>query len=310
MKKQLLAILLSGFSLLCLAQSWEVTPAEYEFSMNIIGQVSINGEIADDAVNYVGAFIGDVCVGVCSPIKRQDKYELFFLTVYSNQSSGDNVVFKFVDANATETLISNTVSFFSDGVIGNTKDPFVWFDTEEYASTDILSFSLVEQNSAAVINAEKHTIHISIKQGTSLTNLAPQFTLPPGAEATVNTVEQESGVTSNDYSSDVVYLVTGADASSANWTVTVSVVSSNSVEQLSSDVISVYPNPVYDVITIDMKNSMFEQIKIYDIEGKLVLTRLCEQAYFDMDVSFFEKGIYYLCFIGDKDVFKYKLIKK
>jgi len=300
MKKQILVLTLTAISFISFAQPWTVNPAEYEFTMNIIGQVSISGTIEDNASNYIGAFVDDVCVGVCSPVEDAGEYKLFYLTVYSNQSSDETVEFKFVDASETETLISNTVVFESDGIIGDADAPFIWFDTEEYASTDILEFSFNEQVSPAEINTTAHTVSVLVENGTDLTNLIPDFLLAPGATAEVNSVQQESGVTANDYSSDVVYVITGADESTANWTITVTVDESG-IDDFDSEMVSVYPNPASDYIIISSDNFINYHVQIIDQKGKILLTNKLLEENLKLSISELSKGLYFIIFVNEKN---------
>lgn len=306
MKKQILVIVFTAISFISFAQPWTVNPAEYEFTMNIVGQVSISGTVEDNAANYIGAFVDDVCVGVCSPVEDAGEYKLFYLTIYSNQSSGETVEFKFVDESENEILISNTVVFESDGIIGDADTPFIWFDTEEYASNDILEFSFDEQVSPAEINETAHTVSVMVEYGTDLINLIPDFTLAPGATAEVNSVDQESGVTANDYSSDVIYIVTGADESTENWTVTVTI-DDSAIDDYNSEIISVYPNPASDYLFIDSETNEFSKLKIIDQTGKILFIQDLAENNSKISISQLSEGVYYLIIINESNE---KLTKK
>ena len=87
----------------------------------------------------------------------------------------------------------------------------------EESITDILAFTLAEQTRAATINNTGKTVAIEVVNGTSLTSLTPGITVSPGA--TSDPASESTG----DYSSAVTIVVTGGDASTENWTVTVSV---------------------------------------------------------------------------------------
>ncbi len=90
--------------------------------------------------------------------------------------------------------------------------------------TDILtySFGMPPQTGDAAINSSLHTIGIEVEAGTDITNLVATFTLSDGATAKVGNVDQESGVTANDFSSPVTYTITAEDGTTTqDWTVTV-----------------------------------------------------------------------------------------
>jgi hypothetical protein len=79
---------------------WSVNPNDYEFSMNVTGQVQILGAFQEDEDDIVGAFIGDLCVGVGSPeyVRELNAYYLF-LDVYGNAAQKNRpVTFKLWDA--------------------------------------------------------------------------------------------------------------------------------------------------------------------------------------------------------------------
>ena len=97
-------------------------------------------------------------------------------------------------------------------------------DPNSCTDTEILSFSFNEQKGSTTINKTTRTITLAVRYGTSLTSLIASFTLSAGASAKVNGVAQQSGVTANNFTNDVIYAVTAADGvTTQNWTVSVSV---------------------------------------------------------------------------------------
>jgi hypothetical protein len=74
---------------------WSVNPADFESSMNIIGQIKIAGVFQEDEDDILAAFIGDLCVGVASPL-------------YNDYS---NTYFVFIDVWGNETHINQTLTF-------------------------------------------------------------------------------------------------------------------------------------------------------------------------------------------------------
>lgn len=81
---------------------------------------------------------------------------------------------------------------------------------------NIVSFSLVEQTSSAVIDINTQTINIQVTNGTNLTALTPTITLSSGAM-----ISPLSGV-SQDFSTSVIYTVTASDFITVKyWTITV-----------------------------------------------------------------------------------------
>lgn len=87
-------------------------------------------------------------------------------------------------------------------------------------ATDIIAFSINGNN--GVIDASAETVNLEVASGTVLSDLVADFNLSDGATVTVNGTNQETGITSNDFTNAVVYSVTAADGVTTNdWTVTV-----------------------------------------------------------------------------------------
>ncbi len=74
---------------------------------------------------------------------------------------------------------------------------------------------------SGTIGNVNHTVDVSAPSDTNVTALVASFTLPFGATATVNGVAQFDGVTLNDFSAPVSYVITAQDGTQATWTVTV-----------------------------------------------------------------------------------------
>jgi subtilisin-like proprotein convertase family protein len=85
---------------------------------------------------------------------------------------------------------------------------------------EIVLYSFPEQESAAVIDSVNQTVNIMVDWEADLTNLTAEFELSPGASAVVNAVDQESGITSNNFSSPAEYDVTSINGMvTKTWTI-------------------------------------------------------------------------------------------
>ena len=91
------------------------------------------------------------------------------------------------------------------------------------SENDFLSFSFQVQTGPAVVSHVDHKIDIEVFNGTVPTNLIATFTISLCASSTVNSVNQVSGVTGNDFSDSVTYLITAEDGTAQEWIVTVTV---------------------------------------------------------------------------------------
>ena len=131
-----------------------------------------------------------------------------------------------VSAGASASPASGTSGDYSSAVTitvtaedGTTTKGWTVNVTEAPASTtDILTFTMPGQTSAADINSDDHTVTIEVAEGTDVTSLAPTFTISEGA--TSDPVSETEG----DYTNPVIITVTAEDGTtSQDWTVTVSV---------------------------------------------------------------------------------------
>ncbi|MFZ5642893.1 MAG: S-layer homology domain-containing protein [Bacillota bacterium] len=91
------------------------------------------------------------------------------------------------------------------------------------SAKEITAFSFAGQTGAAVINSATGTIAIEVANGTDLTGLVATFSLSARASAAIGAVQQVSGVTANNFSSPVTYVVTAENGTTRSWVVTVTV---------------------------------------------------------------------------------------
>lgn len=92
--------------------------------------------------------------------------------------------------------------------------------------TDILSynFSSPPQIGNSMINTETHLIKVKVGNGTDISNMVATFEFSEGAIAKVGGVLQECGITSNDFTSPVIYEVIAEDGiTKQDWVVSVEV---------------------------------------------------------------------------------------
>ncbi len=108
------------------APDWTVNASDYQYSMNIIGQLKIDGIISNNPDDMIAAFVNGECRGVAKSTYIAD-YDMFevFLTIFSNINSGEDVKFKIW--NASEGFIHVNVTpefeFLHNEVIGTPANP-------------------------------------------------------------------------------------------------------------------------------------------------------------------------------------------
>ena len=107
-----------------LPADWKVIPANYQYSMNVIAQLNINGDVSRDPNDQVAAFVGDECRGIAKLIyiKELDNYQAY-ISIYSNKPMGEAVEFRIWNA--------------SDGQIHRDVTPSYYFDSNTVKGTAI-----------------------------------------------------------------------------------------------------------------------------------------------------------------------------
>ncbi|MFZ9982315.1 MAG: LamG-like jellyroll fold domain-containing protein, partial [Cyclobacteriaceae bacterium] len=120
--------------------AWVVNPADFEYSMSIIGKVKVNGVFSSDPYSKIAAFAGNQVRGVAG-LEYDEIYDEHFvyLPVYSDVSSGETITFKIWDA--------STGKIFAADVNGNSSLPFVQNEVYGYKATPYIfeSTSFIEQ---------------------------------------------------------------------------------------------------------------------------------------------------------------------
>ena len=91
------------------------------------------------------------------------------------------------------------------------------------AALTAFSFAGLSPPVIGSINESAHTVTLTVPNGTNRNGLIPTFTLAPGATVKIGATSQTSGVTSNDFSSDLTYRVTGSDTTYQDYRVTTNV---------------------------------------------------------------------------------------
>ena len=87
---------------------------------------------------------------------------------------------------------------------------------------EFLTFSVPNQVLSSTINSEQRTVTNQVPFKADRSALIADFTLTNGAEARVGSIVQTSGITSNDFSNPVTYILTDPDQTvTYEWTVTI-----------------------------------------------------------------------------------------
>ncbi|MEO8148939.1 MAG: ELWxxDGT repeat protein [Bacteroidia bacterium] len=84
----------------------------------------------------------------------------------------------------------------------------------------------------------------------------------------------------------------------------------SAIEEHAVNSISVYPNPVTDILNINAKDNKIESFKIHNSIGKLILDKTVNQQNFQIDISQFNSGIYFIQVQTKDGMLSAKIIKQ
>lgn len=117
---------------------WNVNPADYEYTMNIYGQLHYDGVPTKDKNDIVAAFRGTECVGVAQPVYKS-RYDAYFvlMNVYGNAADANEPLkYKVYDASTGQifpiviTDDHRADRFVPDAVVGTMANPYIWNATD------------------------------------------------------------------------------------------------------------------------------------------------------------------------------------
>jgi hypothetical protein len=146
---------------------WAIDPSMFEYSMNVIGQVSIDNIISNDPADILAVFVNDTIRGLAylEYVSAYDNHQAF-LTVYSNVSTGEVLEFRIWDAstgtirgkvipddiiftsNITEGLPYAPILFEApNGILQELETVHGWqWMSFNLSSTDLISTNVLLQN--------------------------------------------------------------------------------------------------------------------------------------------------------------------
>ena len=119
------------YAIQCEPPAWELDEQAFSNSMNLVASFYV-GDVPFSAENdIVAAFVGDELRGVSRVVPTVPNIPgatgyLYtgFVTIYSNQPSGETVTFQLWDAAACRVMdVSDTISFENDAIVGSADDP-------------------------------------------------------------------------------------------------------------------------------------------------------------------------------------------
>jgi hypothetical protein len=115
--------------------NWSYNPTAFQYNMSLIAEVKIDNVISTNTSSMVAAMINGQIVGVSNIqyVPAYDRYEAF-MSIHSNNPSGDSILFNIYDANTGLTFVEVTphLAFEENTISGSTSAPLTL-----YANTEI-----------------------------------------------------------------------------------------------------------------------------------------------------------------------------
>ncbi len=130
--------------------NWTVNSSDYEYSLTITAVVEVNGELMGADGDMVGAFVNGECRGVADAVfnSTYNKY-FFFLTVFSNQYSGEEVSFEYFNKADDKIYVEFITIEFQDGQnMGSASSPYKITNSGVKRNISISSDTISENNLA------------------------------------------------------------------------------------------------------------------------------------------------------------------
>ena len=116
--------------------NWNINPTNFDFSMNIVGRVKIEGKFSEDSYDKIAAFSNGEVRGSAYLVYNESFKEYYaYLTVYSNNVYGESIVFSIWDASQGKIVeaeidgLSSTL-FKENEVSGTLRNPVIFENSD------------------------------------------------------------------------------------------------------------------------------------------------------------------------------------
>ncbi|MBW1298595.1 LamG-like jellyroll fold domain-containing protein [Aquimarina litoralis] len=116
---------------------WTIDPSSFDYSMNLVGRLKIDGVFSDDMYDKIAAFHDGNVRGVVD-LEYNDAYNEYFafITIYSNIIQGEEITFSIWDASQGKILQASvdgleTITFVENEVMGTLSSPIIFENTDE-----------------------------------------------------------------------------------------------------------------------------------------------------------------------------------
>lgn len=163
--------------------NWTVNPTHFDYSMNIIGKIKVDGVLSTDSYDKIAAFHNDEVRGSVELVYNELYREYFaFLTVYSNTNSGEDLKFKIWDASQGKILeasidSNSAITFMDNDVIGTLSKPSIFSNSglieQEITLNKGWSWISLNVNDENFSNINKLTKSLSLETSNRILSHSP-----------------------------------------------------------------------------------------------------------------------------------------
>ena len=134
----------------------------------------------------------------------------------------------------------------------------------------LTAFSFEGLNPVVKATISGFNINATVPYGTDVTKLIASFTASAKATVSVKQTPQTSGVSTNDFTNAVTYVITAEDGTSQNYVVTVTIDKNPlGIHELTASLVTVYPNPTKGEFFVNVTSGTLT-ITVTDLQGREV----------------------------------------
>jgi hypothetical protein len=203
----------------------------------------------------------------------------------------------------TPNNFTSTLSYVVTAENGSTKSYNVTVPVlpPKSSEKELLSFGILNPSVTGVIVGTN--VSVLVPFGTNVSSLVAVFNISNKASVNVSTANQVSGVTINNFSNTLTYIVTAEDGTTKEYTITL-IISENhlGLKEFVSDKFIVYPNPSNGVFNLNVDTGRLK-ISVSDLNGKEIYNYNNEnylENKFRLDLRDFDVSFYYLEFVNNE----------
>lgn len=145
----LVAFVLVAVQLYSQQPNWQVTPADFQYTMTVTGKGYFNCSPSSNSNDMVAAFVNGECQGFSYFDTEVNGVNLAYLTIYSNVVQGSAITFKMYNA-TSNTIVDSPIGllFNSDDILGNAGEPYLFKTEYLVESINLPSVSLFDYTTA------------------------------------------------------------------------------------------------------------------------------------------------------------------